>query len=163
MNWDAIGAIGEIVGAIAVVATLFYLAMQIRHSNRQTQSAARYSFLDAYGKLHASLIENKDAAAVYRRGLSGESLDEDEAVQFLFSLGQWINTWGVMHELYSEGQLPESQWSTVRQDIYEMLSTPGGRKYWDRFGSAWMDPGFFAMVESLLEDDEKTHDILNPV
>ena len=30
MNWDAIGAIGEIIGAIAVVSTLFYLAVQIR-------------------------------------------------------------------------------------------------------------------------------------
>jgi hypothetical protein len=30
MNWDAIGAIGETVGAVAVIATLFYLAVQIR-------------------------------------------------------------------------------------------------------------------------------------
>ena len=34
MNWEAIGAIGEIVGAIAVVLTLFYLARQIRDSSR---------------------------------------------------------------------------------------------------------------------------------
>ena len=32
MNWDAAGAIGEIVGAFAVLATLIYLAKQIRHS-----------------------------------------------------------------------------------------------------------------------------------
>ena len=163
MNWDAIGATGEWAGALAVVTSLIYLAIQVSHSNRQTQSAARYSFLDAYGKLHASLIENKDATAVYRRGLAGENLDEDESVQFFFSIGQWINTWGVMFELHCEGQLPESQWSTVRQDIYEMLSTPGGKKYWDRFGKDWMDPGFFKMVESLLESKEETHDILNPV
>ena len=34
MNWDAIGAIGEIIGAIAVVATLAYLAQQIRYSSK---------------------------------------------------------------------------------------------------------------------------------
>jgi hypothetical protein len=33
MNWDAIGAIGEIVGAIAVLATLIYLAIQIRQNS----------------------------------------------------------------------------------------------------------------------------------
>jgi len=32
MNWDAIGAIGELIGAIAVFATLVYLAVQVRHS-----------------------------------------------------------------------------------------------------------------------------------
>ena len=30
MNWDAIGAIGEIVGAAAVVATLVYLSRQVQ-------------------------------------------------------------------------------------------------------------------------------------
>ena len=33
MNWEAIGAIGEIAGAIAVVLTLFYLSRQIRHNS----------------------------------------------------------------------------------------------------------------------------------
>jgi hypothetical protein len=34
MNWEAIGAIGEVGGAIAVVATLLYLAAQIRQNKR---------------------------------------------------------------------------------------------------------------------------------
>lgn len=32
MNWEAIGAIGELVGGIAVIATLIYLAIQVKHS-----------------------------------------------------------------------------------------------------------------------------------
>ena len=35
MNWEALGAIGEIIGAAAVLATLFYLAAQIKMKNRQ--------------------------------------------------------------------------------------------------------------------------------
>jgi hypothetical protein len=38
LNWEAIGAIGEIVGAFAVVATLFYLAQQVRHSTRMARA-----------------------------------------------------------------------------------------------------------------------------
>lgn len=34
LNWNAVGAVGEITGAIAVVLTLFYLARQIRDSTR---------------------------------------------------------------------------------------------------------------------------------
>lgn len=40
MNWDAIGAIGELVGAVAVVATLGYLAIQIRLQNKEARLAA---------------------------------------------------------------------------------------------------------------------------
>ena len=83
-------------------------------------------------------------------------------MQFFFNLGQWINTWGVMYELHTEGQLPEGQWSIARQDIFEWLSTPGGRAYWERYGRDWMEPRFFAMVDKLLNSGEETHDILNP-
>ena len=32
MNWEAIGAVGEILGAIAVLLSLAYLAVQIRQN-----------------------------------------------------------------------------------------------------------------------------------
>ena len=35
MNWDAIGAIAELLGAVGVIASLVYLAGQIRHSREQ--------------------------------------------------------------------------------------------------------------------------------
>jgi hypothetical protein len=40
MNWDALGAIGEIIGAVAVIATLYYLSLQIKiNSNEISKSA----------------------------------------------------------------------------------------------------------------------------
>jgi hypothetical protein len=33
MNWDAIGAIGEVLGALVVIATLFYLSGQLRQNS----------------------------------------------------------------------------------------------------------------------------------
>ena len=37
MNWEAISAVGEIFGAAAVVATLVYLASQIRAQSRANE------------------------------------------------------------------------------------------------------------------------------
>ena len=41
MNWDAIGAVGEILGAFAVVATLVYLASQVRYEKTAAADANR--------------------------------------------------------------------------------------------------------------------------
>ncbi len=38
MTWDAIGAIGEIISALAVVVTVTYLAIQVRRSGEQTKT-----------------------------------------------------------------------------------------------------------------------------
>ena len=35
MNWDAIGAIAELLGAIGVIASLIYLATQVRQNREQ--------------------------------------------------------------------------------------------------------------------------------
>ena len=40
MDWDAIGGIGEIVGAIAVFGSLLFLGLQIRSQNRESRFAA---------------------------------------------------------------------------------------------------------------------------
>jgi hypothetical protein len=49
MNWDAIGAVGEILGALAVVATLAYLAMQTKQSRRATLADVYQSRAHARG------------------------------------------------------------------------------------------------------------------
>jgi hypothetical protein len=41
MDWEAIGAIGEVIGAAAVVVTLVYLAVQVRHAKSATADQSR--------------------------------------------------------------------------------------------------------------------------
>lgn len=41
MHWQALGAIGELGGAIGVVATLVYLSIQIRQNSAVTKAQTR--------------------------------------------------------------------------------------------------------------------------
>jgi len=46
MNWEAMSAIGEATGAVAVVVTLFYVALQIRQNTRSIQASTLQAFVD---------------------------------------------------------------------------------------------------------------------
>lgn len=129
MTWQNVGAVGEWVAAIAVIASLLYLARQIKLANLQSEAAARYSFLDAYGLANATIGGSKKAASVFRRGLDNAELDSDERMQFIVLLRQFLNTWSVMFDLHQERQLPENQWHVVRTDIHAALGTPGGTAF----------------------------------
>ena len=48
MNWDAIGAVGEILGAIGVIASLAYLSVQIRRSDLTSRAQSLQSVLDGH-------------------------------------------------------------------------------------------------------------------
>lgn len=56
MNWDAIGAVGEVLGSIAVLATLAYLAVQVRHAREQMARSARDARSDALRQLSTLMV-----------------------------------------------------------------------------------------------------------
>ncbi len=83
MNWEAIGAVGEILSAMGVVVTLGYLAVQIRQSNAiaswETHRSAVAGFSDAF----QNIANDADNARVYRCGLFDlQSLAPDDRLRF---------------------------------------------------------------------------------
>ena len=51
MNWDAIGALGEVLGSIAVFVTLAYLAVQLRHARSETRRSLSQGRMEANREL----------------------------------------------------------------------------------------------------------------
>jgi len=140
MNWAAIGAIGEIVGALAVLATLYYLAIQIKMQNFQLQKSneqARVSLSlelnDSYTQLFDMLLRDKDFISIYHRGIENESLDKIETEQF----SQHINKCMALvesavvaakAELHFDGDY-ELEFMYGNKYLHELLNTS--------IGSAW--------------------------
>jgi hypothetical protein len=89
MNWDAIGAIGEIVGAVAVLITLIYLAMQIRQ-NSDMQRAQTYQQMDhERGSYHRMAMENKEFRDALANAFSRQPLTLDEQrILYWFTVSQ---------------------------------------------------------------------------
>jgi len=48
MNWEAIGAIGDLVGGVAVIATLIYLALQVRQSKELLERNEKIALSQVY-------------------------------------------------------------------------------------------------------------------
>jgi hypothetical protein len=45
VSWEALGAIGDFVRGVVVIASVAYLGMQIRQSNRHAEASAKLSWL----------------------------------------------------------------------------------------------------------------------
>jgi len=94
MNWDAIGAIGEIVGAIAVVVSLAYLAVQIKQSNAASARAAVQELLDLNDRIAESVGESEEIAEVYLKGSANEDgLSKAQQMQYNTILLRQIKFW----------------------------------------------------------------------
>ena len=60
MNWEAIGATDEILGALAVVATLVYLSVQVRQNSKLAKAAIQENRTHSSGKCIFALSEAAD-------------------------------------------------------------------------------------------------------
>jgi hypothetical protein len=69
MNWEAIGAIGEILGAAAVVVTLVFLVIQLRHLAEQTRQNTLAIKFGSYSA-HAETLANWQHGTAKDEGLS---------------------------------------------------------------------------------------------
>jgi hypothetical protein len=89
MDWDAIGAVGEILGALAVVATLFYLSFQMKQNSASLDRANDYAQASSihesnalFTQVFSPIIQDPQMAAIYVKALDGEELDRVEATRF---------------------------------------------------------------------------------
>ncbi len=135
MNWEALGAIGEVGGAVAVVFTLGYLAAQIRQNTRTTQFAAIQALEEGVTSTMASWTSSVENAVLVDRGFRDyESLSEDEQVfmQLLIRrllLGMDSNYWAYTHRI-----LPEVLWEREKEVLRRWVCSAGGRAAWARGG-----------------------------
>ncbi len=160
MNIEFVTAAADAVAAIAVVVSLVYLGRQIHISNVQSQAAARYSFLDAYGAGNATIASSTEASSVFYRGLTEGELSDAEKVQFTVLVGTFLNIWSVMYDLHQEGQLPESQWVIVKTDIHSLFGRGGGLKFWQDVGQRNVSPAFAGFVNGMLSSGSRAYDFI---
>jgi hypothetical protein len=136
MNWEAAGTIGEIVGSIAVVVSLVYVSLQIRHANKQSEIDSLRHTWDGLNQICDRLSESTETASIINRGRKSlKSLDENEHLMFEHIHLRLLNTlesWYLQVTQTSKpGQYLDSQIANIEGIVAGYLDHPGTRDLWD--------------------------------
>ena len=149
MNWEALGAIGEIVGAVAVIVTLAYLAVQIRQNTRVFRSSTEQAQADAHSRCLSLIAQDSDLTRLYLRGASGESLDREESLRFGFLLHVVFIQIQAAFLHQRQGTLSSEQWVTVSRVASRWISSPGARAWWAEGKAVYRDE-FVQAVDEMI-------------
>ena len=143
MNWEAMGAIGEIVGAVGVIVTLAYLAVQIRQNTASLKASTIQTMLEASASLHDLCASNPELGRIFLTGAEDPSgLAEEEQVRFHFLMMAFLRR---LENIYHQGlsdQVSDLEWSGIRYSAIDVLARPGANDWWqqnkDRFNSSFV-------------------------
>lgn len=115
MTVQDLGAIGDLVGGIAVLVTLVYLAIQIKQNTKVHASLIRQNFYDATQQQILHGVESTDFNELINRSWTTEDqLSDSEQTQV------WRHMQGVLmgyqgaFEQYKSGALPENDWALAK-------------------------------------------------
>lgn len=134
MNWDAIGAFGEIVGAAAVVVSLLYLATQMRRNANEVKAANRSAMAGHNTQTLLTVASDPELASIFRRGQANPSLlDDDEAFRFDLLLYAIFDHWETFHSHWKLGALSTDDWEKWETIIGFYMAQEGAQRFWENF------------------------------
>ena len=149
MNWDAIGAIAELVGAVGVVASLLYVATQVHNSNRASAVQAKLETTRLLNEFNDLLIQNPELNNLMLQGRRDiGSLSRDEYLQFssMSLKAFWFFSAGYFQ--FRQRTLTESDWFELRAVLHYWLRSPGCQDWWHKLGRSMFGAEFVAFVEA---------------
>ena len=162
LNWDAIGAIAELAGAVGVVLSLVYLAVQIRQNTNQMESSARAARGHSYQTLlnglqsHLAPVSMDETMSdIFRRGLADyHSLSELEQFRFNWTFGGHIVTNENVFYQRKEGMLSNERYEQLFQSLKWFFVNPGFRDWWQTYPKETLHPEFVTKLDGYLAEAE---------
>jgi hypothetical protein len=160
MNWDAIGAVAESLGAVGVIASLVYLATQIRNSQEQMaqntralRAASYQQFRDEIFQAYNSPVATPELLRTLRSGMADfQQLDDEDAFQFDFWAIRLMDGYDNAYYQYRVGMLDDDRWELQRATVVQLFSNPGIVQWW-KARQAILGPEFVALVEEILGEE----------
>jgi hypothetical protein len=150
MNWDALGAIGEIAGAIGVVVTLVYLSTQIRQNTKSSKITAVQSAVEGSARWNEILVNDKELGEMFWRGMANpELLEAGEKLQFVGVLNIFMRRESLSFYLHKEGTMPQELWESRVRGLSGILNQPGTRLFMD-VGADTLPDDYRDFLESII-------------
>ena len=134
MTLQDLGNIGELIAAIATLATLVYLALQIRANTRSVRAESRRSEMQTTAAILQPLIADPQVARLFHEGLADLSnLSPEDRTRFYMLLGNLVGADAGMFDEVQIGAASVEALEPRVENLRGFLCTPGGRAYWDLF------------------------------
>jgi hypothetical protein len=153
MSLDQASLIAQIISAIAIVASLIFVGIQLRQAAQAVRNSSSQAHSAVYSQINSVLTNNGEFAAIWRRALANPAdLAEDEWVRFVAHLSSLFRFFESSRVQWLRGQLDEEHWQTILEQVRSLGAQPGVQAWWQLRGW-WHSKEFQTWFEGLKVDD----------
>lgn len=143
--------LAQIGGIVGVIASLIYVAIQIRNNSRAVRAATFQQISHTMQAALFSVASNEEIVSLILRGGDNfSSLSRIEKARFRFH-GMFVLS--INQNIYFQhqiGTLTEADWDSFKRDLVSYFDMKGAREAWPLYKGRF-SPEFVAYVDAIVE------------
>src|SRR5947207_10196833 len=155
MSFEKISYLAQIVASAGVIASLIFVALQIRQNTGALQRSEHNNTMAQWTVIRMAIAKHRDIAELMTAGLHGErALDAADQLRLEQMLQE--NAWASFHiwERTQRGIFPKGTFElAVGPHLSGLLRTERGESWWRSAKGSGFIPGFVADVDAVLAKD----------
>ncbi len=154
MSFEQISYLAQIVASVAVVASLIFVALQIKQNTAALQRSEHNSTMEQWTVIRMAIAKHRDIAELMTAGRQGgRALNAADQLRLEQMLQE--NAWAAFHiwDRTQRGIFPKGTFeATGGALMVTLLSTPGGESWWRKAKNIGFHPGFVADVDAVFAE-----------
>ena len=149
MNWDALGAMAELISGIGVIATLIYLAIQIKQNTAAQLLDARSLEIEQFNNIRGIRAQSSELSEIWIKGCSGTDITAIEAKRFEdLCLNEIMVVMGTHERSIVMGRKETAQ-AIVSHFVTDLSKNPGMLDCWGGIKNFLHSGGLQSFVEAV--------------
>ncbi len=163
MNWDAVIGTAEIIGVIAIVFSLVYVAAQIRQNTDIARAMIVHETSVSFMRFHEILATEADLADLFHRGTCGEELSDVETVRFKSFVEMYMTLLeDIDHQFKFDLYFDEEDGVEIIEFLAPtyrpLMSSPIAKDWWKNIAPHSTTPSLYKKMSEIMEkwDNEPT-------
>ena len=141
------GALGELIGGIAIIVSLIYIGLQIKQNAFALKLSTAHSTLEDLADVYLFPAQNSEIADIFFRGLQDiNALEGVDRLRFYGYLHKFYRTFENTHYQFTRGALESESFKGITKQFLFITLMPGGQVYWQERKS-WYSEEFQAYLD----------------
>ena len=154
------GAIGELIGGLAVLVTLFYVALQIRHNTRAIRLSTGHAVTEEFRDMFALMAEHNDLAElIYKAANDAASISGADKLRYWGFNNNFVLAFENAY-IQSEYALGHRHWAAMKRMMTDYTHVQGFREFWPN-RKHWYSEDFQNFMDAeIMQPDVRTGALL---
>ena len=150
MTLEQLAFMAEILGGVGVIASLLYLAFEVRKQGQLSRINAAAQLADKWSGFMTPIHDDAVLSAIWLKGISSfEDLNDVDKLRFSAYFGQILKTSESLHMQLLKGSLDRMTWRGIERVIRDIIVLPGSQAWW-KTRQHWYSDDFQALIEGLI-------------